>query len=437
MYKAEFKANFTILCLLSLLLLTGCGTRAAQDNSATVTSMQIIDRNGFVETFNNKDRLSQYKSIDFLTPQPYQKVMRVFGRNAQGQSTSKITSYHDNGQLCQYLETVDGRAHGFYREWFPNGQLKIESTLIEGLADINDIAQRSWVFDEKSRVWNDQGNLIAEIHYEKGALHNPSLYYHSNGRMQKIIPYRAGLIEGDVLTYDEDGVLLEQIPHVCGQKHGLAQCYWPSHSPLYTETYDSDLLQEASYYDPKGKIIACINGGKGSQALFKEEYLLSLIEYDHGMPEGLISTFKPNGTLHSTYMVHEGKKNGDEWEYYPSNEGEKPQAKLCVHWHDDKLQGIIKTWYPNGVMESQREVNGNKKQGLCFAWYKNADLMLMEEYENDLLIKGTYFKRGDKSPVSKIDAGKGMAALFTSDGIFIRKVSYEKGTPKLDDEYLQ
>src|SRR6185503_15177696 len=157
------------------------------------------------------------------------------------------------------------------------------------------------------------------------------------------------------------------------------------------------------------------------QALFKEGALYSLIEYKKGSPEGAVRVFNPNGTLHCTYRIEEGKKNGEEWEYYPSKEDEKLQAKLCVHWHDDKLQGIIKTWYPNGVLESQREVNGNKKQGLCFAWYKNADLMLMEEYENDLLIKGTYFKRGDKSPVSKIDAGKGMAALFTSDGIFIRK----------------
>ena len=88
-------------------------------------------------------------------------------------------------------------------------------------------------------------------------------------------------------------------------------------------------------------------------------------------------------------------------------------------------------------MQSQREVNGNKKQGLSFAWYTNGDLMLMEEYENDLLIKGTYFKKGDKIPISKIEGGKGLATLYTNEGIFLRKVVYEKAHPKLDEELLQ
>jgi antitoxin component YwqK of YwqJK toxin-antitoxin module len=423
--------------LLIFILLAGCATHNAKEDSAPVTSMQIIDRNGFAETFNNKDRIAQYQKIDFLNAQPYQKVLRVYGRNAQGQSTSKITSYHENGQLWKYLEIVDGRAHGMYREWFPNGQMKIEATLIEGMADIHDLAQRSWVFDAKSRVWDEQGHLIAEITYDKGILHTPSLYYYASGKLQKIIPYDAGLIEGDLLVYDEEGKALEQIPYHLGRKQGTAQSFWPNRAVLYTEKYENDLLQEAVYYDAQGECVAAIKGGTGSQALFKEGYLYSLIAYDHGVVDGYISLFHPNGSLHSSYNVRNGKKNGEEWEYYPSVPGEKPQPKLCVYWHDDRLQGVVKTWYPNGMMESQREVNGNKKQGLCFAWYKNGDLMLMEEYENDLLIKATYFKKGDKVPVSKIEAGKGIASLYTSEGVLTKKISYEKGKPKLNDELLQ
>lgn len=426
-----------IYSILILALLNSCGTRAPQDNSSMVTSMQIIDRNGFAETISNKDRLFQYKNVDFLKSQPYQKVLRVFGRNTQGQITSKITSYHDNGQLWQYLETIDGRAHGLYREWFPNGQLKIESYLIEGVADIHDLAQASWVFDGMSRVFTDRGDLVAEIHYEKGVLHTPSRYFHVNGTLQKIIPYQHGLIEGDIQIYDESGNLLEQISYSAGQKHGSAHCSWATKSPQYLETYDADLLLEASYHEADGRLVAQIHHGTGQQALFKNGVLYSLIEYKNGIPEGLVSLFDPDGSLHSTYVIQNGKKEGEEWEYYPSKEQDKPQPKLCVHWHDDKLQGIIKTWYFNGVLESQREINGNKKQGLCFAWYKNGDLMLMEEYENDLLVKGSYFKKGDKNCVSKIESGKGCATLYTGDGIFLRKVAYEKGNPKLSDDLLQ
>jgi len=420
-----------------LLLLCSCGAYAPKDNSHIITSMQIIDRNGFAETISNKDRIGTFKNVDFLRAQPYQKVLRVFGRDSQGRSTAKVTSYHENGQLWHYLEVIDGRAHGFYREYYPNGYLKIESSVIEGLADINDTAKASFVFDKESRVFNDHGQLIALIHYEKGELSAPSLYYHDNGTLQKIIPYNEGNLEGDVCLYDEKGVLLEKIPHVAGVKHGLAYCFWDSTSLQYEELYEKGLLQEASYYDRSHTLLAEIRQGQGKQALFKDETLEAFIEYTQGIPEGEVRFFFPDGSLQSTHYIKEGMKNGPEIEYYPSKSQEKPKPKLSVHWHDDILQGVVKTWYPNGEMESQREIISGKKQGLCFAWYKNGDLMLMEEYENDLLVKASYFKKSDKMPVSKIEAGKGIATLYTSEGIFIRKVSYEKGIPKIDDEIMR
>jgi antitoxin component YwqK of YwqJK toxin-antitoxin module len=419
-----------------LFLLCGCGSYGPKDNSHIITSMQIIDRNGFAETISNKDRIGTFKHVDFLRAQPYQKVLRVFGRDGQGRSTAKVTSYHENGQLWHYLEVVDGRAHGFYREYYPNGYLKIESCVIEGLADINDTAKASFVFDKESRVFNDHGQLIAQIHYEKGELSAPSLYYHDNGHLQKIIPYTQGNIEGDVCLYDENDCLIEKIPYLAGVKHGLARRFWEGESVQYEELYEKGILQEASYYDPSHTLVAEIKQGEGKQALFTGQTLEAFIQYAHGIPEGEVQFFFPDGSLHSTYYIKEGMKNGPEIEYYPSNLKEKPKPKLFVHWHDDILQGIVKTWYPNGEMESQREIISGKKQGLCFAWYKNGDLMLMEEYENDLIVKASYFKKGDKTPLSKIEAGKGTATLYTADGIFIKKIAYEKGKPKLGDDTL-
>ncbi len=421
-----------LLFLLPLLLLCGCGSRTPQDRSTIINSMQLIDRNGFAETISSKDRIKIYQEVDFLTPQPYQKVLRVYGRNLAGQSTAKVTSYHDNGQLWQYLEVVDGRAHGFYREWFPNGQMKIETTIIEGLADIHELAEKSWVFDGSSRVWDERGHLTAEIFYEKGVLHTPSLYYHQNGMLQKIIPYQHGNIDGDILVFDDQGNLLERIPYIKGVMNGKAVSYWEKDHLLSSENYQEGLLLEAEYYDVKGKSVASIEKGKGQQALFKDDLLHTLISYHEGIPEGLVSFFRPDQSLKTTYHLKEGKKEGEEIEYYPSG---KP--KLSIHWHEGVIQGVVKTWYANGVIESQREINNNKKQGLSFAWYQNGDVMLMEEYDNNLLIKASYFKKGDKTPVSKIDAGKGTATLHTGEGVFLKKISYEKGHPKLSDDPLR
>ena len=422
--------------ILGLALLASCASKTS-DKSASVISMQIIDRNGFTETISNKERLSSFEKIDFLTPQPFQKVLRVYGRNPSSQSLSKITSYHDNGQLCQYLEAVDGRAHGIYREWFPNGQLKIEASVVEGVADIHDLAKATWIFQGPCKVWEDQGNLIGAFHYEKGVLHSPAHYYFKSGKLQKIIPYAEGEIHGTLQVFDEEGNTVQEVPYFKNEKQGKATTFWEPGHLLSSEMYSQDRLIEASYYDKNGQCVAEVKGGHGKQAQFKEERLGALFTIQQGCVEGEVQFFNPSGTLYCTYTLLEGKKNGQEWEYFPSEPGKKTTPKLCIPWIDDKIQGQVKTWYPNGQIESQREIHDNKKQGNSFAWYKNGDLMLTEEYENDLLIKGTYYKRGDKQAVSRIDSGKGTASLYSSEGIFIKKVPYEKGKPQLHQDSLQ
>ncbi|MBS0604800.1 MAG: hypothetical protein JSS60_07170 [Verrucomicrobia bacterium] len=425
-----------IFLILALALLCSCSSKNPSNKSDAIVSMQIIDRNGFTETISNKERLSSYQATDFMEPQPYQKVLRVYGRNSSGQSTSKITSYHENGGLWQYLEVVDGRAHGVFREWFSNGKQKIEAKLIEGVADIHELAQATWVFQGPCKVWDDQGILVAQFNYEKGVLHNPALYYFPSGKLQKSIPYENGDIHGIAQTFDENGNLIEEIAYIKGEKEGRAVAYWTSDRLKSEEFFEHGRLATASYFDPAGNCVAQVKGWKGKQAQFKDGNLQALFNIANGITEGEMQFFHPNGALHCTYVVKDGKKNGEEWEYFPTDKSEKPKPKLFVHWSDDKIQGQVKTWYKNGQMESQREINNNKKQGTSFAWYKSGDLMMVEEYENDLLVKGSYYKKGDKKAVTKVESGKGIASLYTSDGIFMKKVSYEKGKPLLANDSI-
>jgi antitoxin component YwqK of YwqJK toxin-antitoxin module len=426
------KLNSLTVLLFFLCTLYSCSHKSSPENDQIV-SMQVIDRHGFTETISSKDRLKPFQSTDFLSSQPYQKVLRVYSRKANKQTISKITSYHPNGQIWQYLEVVNGRAHGAYREWYSNGQTRIDAEVIEGVADINDLAQSSWVFNGKNSIWDEQGHLIAVFVYDKGALDTPAFYYHPNGKLHKIIPYQQGLIEGTLLVYDERGGLIEKIAYVQGKKHGLCKAFWEGNKMLYTEEYDQDRLKTADYYNPQGILIAEIKKGKGKQALFAEGALSSFVEFENGEPCGQVELFQKDGTLSGSYMIKEGKKNGDEWEYDPSSHS----PRLYIHWRDDSIQGLVKTWYENGVLESQREMNNNKKQGMSLAWYQNGDLMLVEEYENDLLIKGSYYKKGDKNPISKIAEGKGFVTLYTSEGLFLKKISYEKGKPVIHDESLR
>lgn len=416
--------------LISLLLLASCFHPGAVKDTQLL-SMQIIDRNGFSETISSKDRLSSFENTDFCTSQPYQKVVRVFGKSSSGNQRSEITSYHPNGQLCQYLEILNNRAHGYFREWHPNGVKKIECYVIEGTPDISEIAQTSWVFDQLSFVWDEDSNLMAEINYDKGSLEGISSYYYPNGQLEKSIPYQKNLIHGLVSLYNKEGELTEKIEYKNGLKDGAAFGFWNKNQPCYQEMYAQDLLMEGSYFKSDGTPIAHIKEGCGKQALFKDGYLASLIDYKKGVPEGKVELFSCEGTLSSVYHILSGQKSGEEIIYFPSKEG-KLLPKLSLQWHEDAIQGVVKTWYENGILESQKEHSGNKKHGLSFAWYQDGSLMFMEEYDNEHLIKASYLKKGDKKPVSKVENGKGVATIYDSLGHFQKKITYEKGLPHLE-----
>ena len=156
-----------------------CAQKATKNS--VLTSINIIDRNGLNETITNKDRLEQYERTNFLCPQPYQKVLRVYKRDCQGNSISYVTTYYENGQPKQYLEAVNNRAFGLYQEWHENGILKLEATIIGGIADLTPCAEKSWQFDGCAQAWDENGNLQTEISYDKGQLEGESLYYHPNG----------------------------------------------------------------------------------------------------------------------------------------------------------------------------------------------------------------------------------------------------------------
>ncbi len=414
------------------LVLCGCGASLTPDKSDTIVSMQMIDRNHFTETMSNADRLASFQKVDFLSPQPYEKVLRVYGRNRKGQSLSKITSYHDNGGLYQYLEAVDGRAHGLYREWFSNGELHVEAHLIEGVADIHELAQATWVFDGECKAFDEEGDLAALFHYTKGMLVGQATYFFKEGAVERVIPYEQGLVHGISQLFDLQGHLLEEVPHVQGKREGLATAHWEKGKRRSLEHFQGDRWVEAIYWDPQGVVVAEVKEGRGKVAQFEQGKLIRLLSIHEGIVEGEICEFKESGELEHSYHVYEGKKHGEECEYYPG----APQAKLSIHWEKDQIQGLVKTWYLSGVLESQREVHHNKKQGSSFAWYQNGDLMFTEEYENDLLVKGVYYKKGDKRAVSRIDSGKGIATLHTPEGLFLKKVNYARGKPLLHTDSI-
>lgn len=420
--------KYHFLFLFVIVLCTGCGYNRNNDGPC-LSSVSIVDRNGLSETIGNAERLKKYEDTDFLSNQPYKKVLRVYDRDCEGAIAAYVSSYHENGQPKQYLEIVNARAFGKYQEWYQNGVLKLDSNVIGGTADLSSGAELTWLFEGLNKAWAEDGHLLAEIMYSKGELEGMSTYYHPNGKIWKEIPYHKNQMEGTAKIYLENGTLLQEIIYCRGNKNGKSIRYWCEGKVAAQEECQNGLLTIGKYFDQDGKVLSEINEGNGYRVLFGKETMVEMHEYKGGQLSGQIKVFNKTGGLARLYHVKNELKHGDEIEYYPSQNTANLKPKISIHWHEGKIHGIVKTWYENNALESQREMVNNKKNGLLTGWYSDGNLMLIEEYDRDKLVRGEYFKRGERYPVSNVIAGKGIATLFDADGNFLHKVNYHPGQP--------
>lgn len=386
-------------------------------------SLQMVDRNGQSETISVKQRLEQLEKLDFLKPQPYEKILRVYTKNASGKNPSILTTYHKNGQLYQHLQALDGRAFGEYKEYYDTGSLKIEACVIEGTADLSDLAQSSWVFDGPCHVYYPNGTKQAEFLYTKGKKTQQANYYHENGHLMRSCHFIDDLVDGEIIHFDPVGNILEIDRFVMGKQNGLSIAKYSTGEPLYEEFWKDDALIDAKYFSKTGDLLSEIHNGAGIKTVFMDGKKTSEISFHHGKVEGMIKEFDSFGNIKSFYHIKDDEKDGEEVIFYPYSS----QKKVSINWSNDTISGLVKTYYKNGSIESQKTYLANKKNGPSTIFYEDGCIMMIETYQMDKLKEGQYFKKGEKFPHSTIDDGTGIATLFDEWGSIKQEILYEKG----------
>jgi len=422
-----------LLCFMLVAFIGAKRTQSRKPRVLPLTSVHIVDRNGFAETISNKDRLRQYQNVNFLSQQPYQKVLRIYARDSRGNIRSAVTTYHDNGNPKQFLEILNGRANGNYCEWHENGNMSILSNVINGVADVTTIAEKSWLFHGPCFAWNDDGKQIAEVNYTQGSLEGIATYFHPTGQIWKSLPYSKNQLEGTVEICQKNGELLQQQCYSQGQPHGYSLRYWDGQKLASQEIFCSGRLENGEYFDKDGVLVSEVKNGNGFRVIFGKDHIYEMQEFVDGILEGEVKVFNEEGRLKRIYHVKNDIKHGEEVEYYDRffASGTPPQPKISFYWHEGKIQGLVKTWYSNGNLECQKEMSNNCKTGVLSAWYRNGDLMMIEEYDKDKLLRGDYFRKDERVPVSQVSDGKGMVTIFDAEGHFVQKISYLNGKPEI------
>jgi len=418
-----------LFCLLLLCYLPSAFSWGSANSPKKMSCIYIVDRNGFSETLSAPDRLKRYENVNFLAPQPYEEVMRVYQRDRLGNVLSIRTSYYENGQVKQYLEVNNGRAHGNYFEWHPNGNLKLQAFVIGGEPEFQNQCEAGWLFDGCTYAWDEEEKLITEIPYEKGVQQGIATYYHKNGSLWKYVPYTDNEVHGIAYIYLSDQTLLQYSEFERGERHGKTVRYWSPTQISAQEVYSRGYLHNGIYYDFNGDVISSVIEGNGFRAVFGRNFVSELHQIQNGLPYGEVQYFNPQGDLiRKFYVNQEGLKHGEDTQYYEN--GLPGTKEISLFWINGKIEGEVRTWYPNGQIESKKEVHGNKKQGIYTAWYRDGNLMMIEDYDREALKKGEYYKKGIKTPVSRVIKGGGTATIYDPDGNFLNKVVYKNGKPE-------
>lgn len=401
--------------LLLLLLLTGC---ARAPSAPSLASVNIVDQSGMTQTIGSKERLKKFSQVDFLKPQPYQKVLRVFTPGSDGAIPAVVTSYYPSGQIKQSLCILSGRAHGPYREWHENGALKIEASVVGGSPQLGMAAERTWIFNGPCKAFSDQGRLLASMTYDRGLLEGDAEFWNEEGVLVKKFSYERGALSRRAMYYYDSGVLQLTISYKKGLQDGLFESFRSDAVRIAEEYYEGGHLIKGSYVYPEAGVF------QGSGFRYVEgEGGFRLEEVRGGLLAGEVRLYQ-KGRLVQSYSHNNGVKEGIESFWNASG-----VLYLEVPYKEGRIQGEVITRYSDGALQSRREMSNNCKNGLFRAWYPGGEIMMIEEYNDDNLLSGTYYKCGSAVPVSKVEEGAGLAMIFDCQGQLERKIVYKDGKP--------
>ncbi|MBX9838943.1 MAG: hypothetical protein K2X69_11600 [Silvanigrellaceae bacterium] len=186
--------------------------------------------------------------------------------------------------------------------------------------------------------YDDEGHLQCKFTLGSLGITNEYIKYYKNGTISQISHYSHGMLNGKTTNWDEKGALLYEMNFLENKLHGKFVAYANGKIHICMHYINGLLNGKYEIYSPFGKKIQVaqyLNNNLNGECLHYNE--------ENG-----------NITKKSNYL--NGKLNGLSVTYYQNN-----VPMLEEYFIDDKLDGIVRNYFPNGVLrESSGYAEGNK-----------------------------------------------------------------------------
>lgn len=292
--------------------------------------------------------------------------------------------YFENGKKSSEGFMRNGKADGYWKSWYPNGNLRSEGNRTFNLLD------SLWIF------YDEDGDTTQTVNYLSGKKNGYTTtwqYAEKDGKKTGYVVSKE-LFLNDVKEglsfYYEKGVLLRSIPWQNGKKHGTGREYDKDGRVVVLLEYSNDFLihrERINRIDEKGK----------KQGVWKEFYPTNQIKrevyYINDTIHGFVRDFDKGGRVVSSVKFEKGdtvdlnaadttSRSKIIEEYYESG-----QIKFRGGYYDDKPVGMHKEFSQDGQVIIGKEYNeeniliasgpldvNDKKQGRWQYIYETGEL---------------------------------------------------------------
>jgi len=125
-----------------------------------------------------------------------------------GKLNGEYLEWYDNGEICQKCNYVDGKLNGEYLDWYENGQMCIKCNYIAECKN------------GEYLKWYKNGQLNAKFNYIDDKLNEENLQWYKNGQMKIKCNFVNGKLNGEYLEWYENGKISEKCNYVNEKLNG-------------------------------------------------------------------------------------------------------------------------------------------------------------------------------------------------------------------------
>lgn len=341
-----------------------------------------------------------------------------------------ITYYYDGGGKSSEGYLRDGKPDGYWKSFYPNGNLKAEGNRI------NFLLSGPWLF------YNEDGEKTIEINYSEDKKEGLKKTF-ANNQVMKEEAYVNDRLQGYTRVYYEGGKLKKEIPFVEGREKGVGYEYAQDERIIKLQTYKDGVLtrqQSINKLDKQGV----------KQGMWMDFYATRNKRWEgpyvNDLKNGYWKYYQANGNLMRV----------EKWIMGELQQGVKEVAKLEIRkelnpstgklsfkgaFRDGIPEGVHRDYdddgnvvdsrvYDNGVVlyEGIIDEEGNK-QGPWKEYYATGELKAEGHYKDNLKVKTWiyYYRSGKVEQTGRYRSG-------LTEGKWTW--NYENGMTWREEEYV-